>query len=63
MKISDYLTLKEAANILGVAPQTLRNWDRDQKLKSYRNPFNKYRLYKEEDIRAILSGIVSRSWE
>lgn len=27
-----YLTVKKAANYLGVAPNTIRNWDRDGKI-------------------------------
>lgn len=45
-----YLTIKEAAQLVGVTPLTLRNWDRDGKLKAYRNPINNYRVYKQDDI-------------
>ena len=29
-----YITIKEAAAILGIDPMTLRNWDKQGKLKS-----------------------------
>ena len=56
-KYKNYLTIKEAAEMIGVSPLTLRNWDRDGKLKASRNPINNYRLYKLEDIRAFLRKI------
>ena len=55
-----YLTIKEAAEILGVTPLTLRNWDKSGKLKAYRNPINNYRLYKIEDIELFLRKIESK---
>jgi len=55
-----YLTIKEAAKILGVTPLTLRNWDKSGKLKAYRNPINNYRIYKPEQIELFLREIESR---
>jgi excisionase family DNA binding protein len=55
-----YFTIKEAAKILGVSPQTLRNWDKSGKLKAYRNPINNYRVYKREQIELFLRTIESR---
>jgi excisionase family DNA binding protein len=55
--MKDYLKIKEAAEYLNVTAQTLRNWDNDGKLKPYRNPMNKYRLYKKADLDKILKGI------
>ena len=61
MKISKkYLTIKEVANILGVTPLTLRNWDKKGKLKAYRNPINNYRVYKLEEVELFLRKIESR---
>jgi len=48
--IKKYLTVKETAELIGVTPLTLRNWDKSGKLKAYRNPINNYRVYKPEDI-------------
>ena len=31
-----YLTIKEVANLLGVTPLTLRNWDKAGKLKAHK---------------------------
>ena len=52
-----YVTIKEAANILGVSPLTLRNWDKNGKLKAYRHPMNNYRVYKIEDLETVMEEI------
>jgi len=54
MKINEYLKIKEAAKFLGVSLFTLRNWEKLNKISVYRNPINKYRLYKKEDLEKIL---------
>ncbi|MDB2613788.1 helix-turn-helix domain-containing protein [Chlamydiales bacterium] len=56
-KIDEYLKIKDAADLVGVSPSTLRNWERQGKLNSHRNPHNSYRLYKQEDLQALLSEI------
>jgi excisionase family DNA binding protein len=55
--IQDYLTVGQAAESLGVSNSTLRNWDRAGKLKAGRNPMNGYRLYRREDVEALLARI------
>jgi len=52
-----YLTVKEVADLVGVTPLTLRNWDKSGKLKAYRNPINNYRIYKPGDIELLLRKI------
>jgi len=49
-----YLTIKNAAKLLHVTPLTLRNWDKNGKLKAYRHPANKYRIYRLDQIEAFL---------
>ena len=56
-KIDEYMRIKEAAEFLGVTPNTLRNWEKELKVKVYRNPQNSYRLYKKEDLEALLDKI------
>jgi excisionase family DNA binding protein len=58
MKISDYLKIEEAAEFLGVSANTLRNWEKAKKIRSYRNPLSNYRLYKKEDLEKLLQDIV-----
>lgn len=55
--MSDYMTIKEAAEFLKVTGQTLRNWDNLGKLKPYRHPMNNYRLYKKADLVKIFKSI------
>ena len=54
-----YFTIKETAKIIGVTPLALRNWDKNGKLKAYRNPINHYRVYKPEEIELFLRKIES----
>jgi len=49
-----YLSIKEASGLLGVSPQTLRNWEKRGELVPYRNPVNQYRMYKPEQIEEFL---------
>jgi PAS domain S-box-containing protein len=45
-----YLTIGQAAEMLGVSAWTLRNWDRSGRLKPDRHPSNGYRIYRQEQI-------------
>ena len=56
-KLDSYLTIKEAAEYLGVSANTLRNWGRDNKLPMHRNPINGYRLFKIADLDKFLANI------
>jgi len=42
---------------LGVTANTLRNWEKEKKLKVCRNPQNKYRLYIKEELEQLLQSI------
>lgn len=54
-----FVLIKDAAQMLGVSKMTLRNWDRDGKLKAYRHPISNYRVYKLEDLEKIIKQIES----
>ena len=56
-RLRDFLRVREAAALLGVAPNTLRNWSRDGKIPFHRNPINGYRLYKRSDLERFLRTI------
>jgi MerR family copper efflux transcriptional regulator len=58
--ILDYLTVQQAAAVLGVSPSTLRNWDRAGKLKARRNPMNGYRLYARDELQKLLNSVKGR---
>ena len=53
----EYLTIHEAADLLKITKQTLRNWDKQGKLKPHRHPLNNYRLYKKSDMVKLLNKI------
>lgn len=55
--MENFISIKNAAKILGVSKMTLRNWDNSGKLKAYRHPFNNYRVYKIEDLEKIIELI------
>jgi DNA-binding transcriptional MerR regulator len=55
-KLDGYLRISEAAEYLGVAPNTLRNWGRSGKLIERRHPLNGYRLYAVEELDALLKA-------
>ncbi len=56
-----YITIKQASKILGVSPLTLRNWDKNGKLKAHRHPMNNYRVYKIEDLEGVINEIETNS--
>ncbi len=49
-----YITIKEAAKILGVSPLTLRNWDNSGRFPAGRHPISNYRVYKIDDINELI---------
>jgi MerR family transcriptional regulator, copper efflux regulator len=57
MKLQDYIQIKAAAALLGVSVNTLRNWERQGKLATYRHPINGYRLYRKTDLEALLAAV------
>lgn len=55
--MSNYVTIKEAAEFLKVTGQTLRNWDKAGTLVPHRHPMNNYRLYKKSALEKLLKKI------
>ncbi len=53
-KISDFMTVGEAAAYLCVSKDSLRRWDQAGKLKARRHPINGYRLYQKSDLDELL---------
>jgi len=49
-----YVTVHEAAEILGVAPNTVRAWGATGKIPEYRHPLNRYRFYKRADLEKVI---------
>ena len=53
-KVSEYLTIGDAAEYLGISKDTLRRWDRAKKLVARRNPMSRYRLYSKKELDDVL---------
>jgi excisionase family DNA binding protein len=53
-KLRDYLRISQAAEYLGVSPNTLRNWERAGKVSAQRHPVNRYRLFRRPDLDVLL---------
>jgi putative resolvase len=53
--MSKLINIKEASELLGLNPKTLRRWDDEGKLKAIRT-FGNHRRYKLEDIEAIINS-------
>ena len=60
-KLRDYLRISEAAEYLGVSPNTLRNWERAGKIPAHRHPVNQYRLFRQQDLDALLGRVERNS--
>jgi MerR family copper efflux transcriptional regulator len=58
-KLKDFLRISEAAEYLGVSPNTLRNWENAGKIAAHRHPVNGYRLFKQEELDALLRPVQS----
>lgn len=53
--MEELLTLREAAKILKVHPNTLRLWDKKDVLKAVRIGIKKARRYRKEDIEMFIN--------
>lgn len=56
---TDFLQVAEAAEFLGVSPNTMRNWGRDGKVTEYRHAVNNYRLFKRKELERIRKKLLS----
>ena len=59
--LQEYMTIKDAAEFLGVSQNTLRNWGTSGKIPEHRNPVNSYRLYKVSDLEKLLKAVEKSS--
>ena len=50
-----YFTINKFSKIVGVTPQTLRNWDKVGKLKPHHTTESGYRYYSEEQLNQVLN--------
>lgn len=49
----EYLTIRDACDLLGVSPNTLRNWGASGKVMEYRHPVNNYRLFRKRELEKL----------
>ena len=56
-KLTEYLRVAEAADYLGVSPNTLRNWENAGKITAHRHPVNGYRLFVQQDLDNLLKQV------
>ncbi|MCF1713322.1 DNA (cytosine-5-)-methyltransferase [Flavihumibacter sp. RY-1] len=52
--MNEYLTISEAANLIGKSKETLRRWDREGKLLALREPISNYRKYRRQEVLDLL---------
>ncbi len=55
--LRNFLRISEAADYLGVSPNTLRNWENAGKIAAHRHPVNGYRLFKQEELDSLLGRL------
>ena len=55
-RLNEFLRVSEAAEYLGVSPNTLRNWENAGKIIAHRHPVNGYRLFKQEELDSLLES-------
>jgi excisionase family DNA binding protein len=56
-KLTEYVQTAEAADILGVAQNTVRKWAKRGDIPMHRNPANGYRLFRRSDLEVFLKTI------
>jgi excisionase family DNA binding protein len=56
-KVSEYVMVAEAAEILGVSQGTIRTWAADGKIPMHKNPANGYRLFRRDDLEKFLKTL------
>lgn len=53
------ISIGKAASLLGVHPDTLRNWEKSGKVQVYRTPGN-HRRYSLDELKDLLSGLSNK---
>ena len=59
----EYVSLAEAAEIVGKSKETLRRWDNEGTLKAVREPGSNYRVYRKNDIQLFLGDMFNDNSE
>lgn len=56
--MKEYLSLSEAAELIGKSKETLRRWDKEGILSAVREPVSNYRVYRRTDIGNFLGSMI-----
>ncbi len=59
-RLSEYVKVAEAAEIIGVSQGTVRAWAEAGKIPMHKNPANGYRLFKRNDLDKFLECVSVR---
>lgn len=59
--MKNYLSLSEAAELIGKSKETLRRWDKDGKLSAIREPISNYRVYKKDEVLTLFSDFIGNA--
>ena len=59
----EYYSLSETAELVGKSKETLRRWDRDGILNAFREPVSNYRVYRKQDVQALLGSLFDKNFE
>ena len=57
MRDKDLITIKQAAQVLGVSQDTLRRWDRNDKLPAVRSKSRGYRYYYKNQLAELMPAL------
>lgn len=60
--MKEYLTLSEAAELIGKSKETLRRWDNDGTLNAMREPVSQYRKYRRKDVQTFLGSFYNEEF-
>jgi len=55
--MNEYFTLSETAELVGKCKETLRRWDKEGILNAVREPVSNYRVYRKEDVKALMGNL------
>ena len=58
-RLSEYVKVAEAAEILGVSQGTVRAWAEASKIPMHKNPANGYRLFRRDDLEKFLATVAT----
>jgi DNA (cytosine-5)-methyltransferase 1 len=56
-KDDEYVRIQQAAEMLGLSPNTVRKWGALGKIPEFRHPVNAYRLYRRSDLERLIAQV------